>query len=113
MSCSNASQTLNSLLITKKDKSHHVFFRDFTKLMVSTTKKKHKKHHCMSSLQSFITEEVLSQNKKCLLINGCQAVIYESGTIKLANCNPEFFLKHINSSEGEYTIKHQEHFLTL
>ena len=34
----------------------------------------------MSSLQSFITEEVLSQNKKCLVINGCQAVNYESGT---------------------------------
>ena len=78
----NASQTLNLLLITEKDKSHHVFFKDFNKLMFSRTKKRHKKHHCMSSLQSFITEEVLSQNKKCLLINGCQAVNYSSGAIE-------------------------------
>ena len=37
----------------------------------------------MSCLQSFITEEILFNHKKqCLLINVCQAVNYESGTIK-------------------------------
>ena len=53
--------------------------------------------------------------------NGCQAVSYESGTIKFANCNKqipilfkiyadtECFLKPSNSYEGEYTIKYQEH----
>ena len=40
----------------------------------------------MSSLQNFTTEEILSNHKKqCLLINGCQAVNYESGRIKFTN----------------------------
>ena len=44
----------------------------------------------MSCLQSFTTEEILSQHKKqCLLINGCKAVNYESGTIKFANSNKQ------------------------
>ena len=76
----------------------------------------------MSCLQNFTTEEILSNHKKqCLLINGCQAVNYESGTIKFANYNKqipilfkiyadtECFLKRTNSYEGEYTIKYQEH----
>ena len=49
-------QTLNLLLITEKDKSHYVFIKDFNKLMLSRTKNKNKKHHCMSCLQSFTTE---------------------------------------------------------
>ena len=40
----------------------------------------------MSGLQSFTKEEILNQHKKqCLLISGCQAVNYESGTIKFIN----------------------------
>ena len=75
----------------------------------------------MSCLQSFTAEEILSQRKKqCLLINGCQALNYESGTIKFANYNKqipilfkiyadtECFLKRTNSYEGEHTIKYQE-----
>ena len=66
----------------------------------------------MSCLQSFTKEEILNQYKKqCLLINGCQAVNYESGTIKFTNyetqipvpfkiyANKECFLKRINSYE--------------
>ena len=50
--------------------------------MFSRTEYKDKKHYCMSCLQSFTTEEILSNlRKQCLLINGCQAVIYESGII--------------------------------
>ena len=76
-------QTLNSLLITGKGKSHYVFIKDFNRLKFSRTKHKDKKHHFMSCLQSVTTEERLSNHKKqCLLINGCQAVKYESGTIK-------------------------------
>ena len=76
----------------------------------------------MSCLQSFTKEEILNQHKKqCLLINGCQAVNYESGTIKFANYNKqipiifkiyadvECFLKRTNSYEGEHTTKYQEH----
>ena len=40
----------------------------------------------MHFLQNFTTEEVLSNHKKrCLLINGTQAVNFESGTIKFTN----------------------------
>ena len=115
-------QTLNLLLITQENKSHYVLLKDWNRLMYSKTKDQHKKHHCMSCLQSFTTEEILSNHKKqCLLINGCQAVNYESGTIKFANYNKqipilfkiyadtECFLKRTNSYEGEYTIKYQEH----
>ena len=40
----------------------------------------------MSCLQSFTTEEILSNHKnQCLIINGCQAVNYKSGIIKFTN----------------------------
>ena len=76
----------------------------------------------MSCLKNVTTEEILSNHKKqCLLINGCQAVKYESGTIKFTNCNKqipilfkiyadtECFLKRTNYYEGEHTIKYEEH----
>ena len=70
-------------MITENDKSHYVFIKDFNRLMFSTAKHKHKKHFCIHCLQNFTTEEGLSNHKKqCLLINGCQAVNYESGTTK-------------------------------
>ena len=56
-------QTLNLLLITEEDKSHYVFIKDFNRLMFSRTKHKSKKHYCMSSLQNFTTEEILSNHK--------------------------------------------------
>ena len=115
-------QTRNLLLITEKDKSHYVFIKDFNRLMFSRTKHKDKKHYCMSCLQSFTTEKILSNHKKqCLLINGCQAVNYESGIIKFTNYNKqipilfkiyadtECFLKRTKIKEGEHTIKCQEH----
>ena len=40
----------------------------------------------MSCLQSFTTKEILSNHKKqCLLIDSCQEVNDESGTIKFTN----------------------------
>ena len=56
-----------------------------------------------------------------VLFNGCQAVNYESGTIKFTSHNKEIpilfkiyadtecFLKRVNSYKGEHTIKFQEH----
>ena len=83
-------QMFNLLLITEQGKSHYVFIKDFNRLMFSRTKHKGKKHLCMSCLQSFTTEEILSNHKKqCLLINGCQAVNYQSGTIKFTNHNKQ------------------------
>ena len=61
-------QTINLLLISGKGKSHYVFVKDFNKLMFSRTKHKDKKHYCMSCLQNFTTEEILSNHKK-LFIN--------------------------------------------
>ena len=90
--------------------------------MFSRAKHKDKKHHCISSLQSFTTEEILPNHKiQCLLINGCQVVKYQSGTIKSTNYNKqipilfkiyagtECFLKRTKFLEGEHTIKYQEH----
>ena len=115
----------NPLLITNEEKSHYIFLKDFNRSMYSKTKTKnqHKKYLCMACLQNFTTEEVLSNHKKqCLLINGCQAVNYESGTIKFINyekqvlvpfkisADNDCFLKRTNSYEGKHTIKYQEHF---
>ena len=115
-------QTLNLLLITEKDISHYIFVKNFNRLMFSRTKHKDKKHYCMSGLQNFTTEEILSNHKKqCSLINGCQAVKYESGLIKFTNYNKqipilfkiytdtECFLKRSKLKEGEHAIKYQEH----
>ena len=69
------------------------------------------------------TRKSNQHKKQCLLINGSQAVNYESGTITFVNYNKqipilskihsdtECFLKRTNSYEGEYTIKYQEHLL--
>ena len=60
-------KTLNLLPITEKGKSHYVFIKHYTRLMFSRTKHKGKKHYCMSCLQSFTTEKILSNHKKqCL-----------------------------------------------
>ena len=86
-------QTRNLLLITEKDKSHYVFIKDFNRLMFSRTKHKDKKHYCMSCLQSFTTEKILSNPKKqCLFINGCQEVNYGSGIIKPTNFNKQILI---------------------
>ena len=108
------------------EKSHYIFITNFDRLMYSKTRTKHqhKTFFYMACLQYFTTEEVLFNHKKqYLLINGCQVVYYESGTIKFINyekqvpipfkiyADAECFLKRINFYEGEYTIKYQERFL--
>ena len=85
-------QGLSVLLITSEEKSHYVFIKDFDRLMYSKAKTKdsHRKYFRMACLQNFTSEEVLSNHKKqCLLINGCQAVNYESGKIKFTNYEKE------------------------
>ena len=90
--------------------------------MFSKTKYKDKKHFCMSCLQNFSTKEILNNHRKrCSLINGYQAVNYESGIIKFMNYNKqipilfkiyadtECFLKRTKTKEGEHTTKYQEH----
>ena len=112
---------LNVLLTTNEGKSHYVFIKDSNRLMYSKTQNTNKKHFCMSCLQNFSTKEILNNHRKqCLLINGCQAVNYESG-IKFTNDNKqiciifkiyadtECFFKRPKIKEGERTIKYQEH----
>ena len=73
----------------------------------------------MACFKYFTTAEVLSNHKKqCFLINGTQAVNYESETIKLTNyekqvpvpfkiyADTECFLKRTNSDEGDHRIKY-------
>ena len=119
-------QILNVLLITSEEKSNYVFIKDFDRLMYSKAKTKNqqqKNFFCLACLQNFSTEEILSNHqKKCLLINGCQAVYYEFEIIKFTNyekqvpmsfkiyADTECFLKRTNSYEGEHTIKYQEHY---
>ena len=44
----------------------------------------------MSSLQNFSTKEILNNHREqCLLINGRQAVKYESGITKFTNYNKQ------------------------
>ena len=48
----------------------------------------------MACLQNFTTEQVLSNHEKqCILINGCQAVNYESGIIKFMKSKYLYHLK--------------------
>ena len=90
--------------------------------MYSKTEHKNKKHFCMSYLQNFTTEEILSQHKKqCLLINESQTVKYETRIIKFKNyekqipipfkiyADTEFLLKRININESKYTKLYQKH----
>ena len=102
-------QFLNVLRITNEEKSHYVFIKDFDTLMYSKakTKNSYKKHFCMACFHNFT-------KKQCLLINGCQAVNYESETIKFTNyekqvpipfkiyADTKFFLKRTNSYECEH-----------
>ena len=122
------SKKSNTKSNTNEEKSHYVFIKDFDWLIYSKAKAKdsRKKYFCMACLQNFTTEEVLFNLKKqYLLINGCQAVNYESGIMKFTNdekqvpipfkiyAGTECFLKRTNSYEGEYTIKYQEHYPNL
>ena len=68
-------QVLSVLLISKEQKSHYDFIKDFNRLMYSKTKHKDKKHFCMACLQNFTTKEILNSHREhFLLINETQAV---------------------------------------
>ena len=63
------------LLITKDENKHYVLIKDFNKFMYNQTKHKERKNFCMSCLQCFSSERVLTNHKDiCIQINGAQAV---------------------------------------
>ena len=89
--------------------------------MYSKTKYKDRKHFCMVCLQNFTTKEILNNHReRCLLINGTQATIYETGTTKFKNFNnqipipftiytdTECLVKRIDKSLSKHTKLYQE-----
>ena len=114
--------SMDLLLLIDDDKSHYVYIKDFNRFMFHKTKNKNKKWFCKSSLQCFSTENVLIKHKEdCLSINGKQSVELEEGTIEFQNyfkqipvpfkiyADFECNLKNVDSYEGSYTKKCQDH----
>ena len=78
--------SMDLLLLTKDDKSHYVYAKDFNTFMFHKTKNKNKKWFCKSCLQCFSSEKVLIKHKEdCLSINGVQSVNVEEGIIEFEN----------------------------
>ena len=90
--------------------------------MFYKTKNKNKKYFCKSCLQCFSSTNVLTEHKKiCLSINGAQSVRLEKGTIEFKSyfkqiavpfkiyANFECNLKSVESFEGSYSKKYQDH----
>ena len=92
--------------------------------MFHKTKNKNKKWFCKSCLQCFSSKSVLIKHKEnCLSINGKQSVKLEKGIIKFENyfkqipvpfkiyADFECNLRGVESYEGSYTKKYQDHVL--
>ena len=113
---------MDLLLLIDDDKSHYVYIKDFNRFMFHKTKNKNKKWFCRSCLQCFSKENVLIKHKEdCLSINGNQSVELEEETIEFQNyfkqipvpfkisADFECNLKNVDSYEGSYTKKYQDH----
>ena len=113
---------MDLLFLIDDDKSHYVYIKDFNRFMFHKTKKKKKKQFCKNCLQCFSKENVLIKLKEnCLSINGKQSVQLEEGTIEFQNyfkqipvpfkiyADFECNLKNVDSYEGSYTKKCQDH----
>ena len=112
---------IDFLFLIGDDKSHYVYIKDFNRFTFHRTKNKNKKWFCKSCLQCFSKENVLIKHKEdCLSINGNQSVQLE-GTIEFQNyfkqipvplkiyADFESNLKDVESYEGSYTKKYQDH----
>ena len=74
--------------------------------MYSKTKHKDRKHFCMACLQNFTTKKILNNHReKCLSINGAQATIYESGTIKFKNFDKQIPISFKIYADTECLLK--------
>ena len=75
----------------------------------------------MSCLQNFTTKETLnSHRERCLLMNGTQAIKYETGIIKFKIPMPfkiyadsECSIKRIKVNKGRYIKSYQKHIPNL
>ena len=71
-----ADNPLNLLLISKEEKRHYVYIKDFNRFMYNKTKHNCKKHFCIHCLQCFNTEEILNNHlENCLIINKKQNIV--------------------------------------
>ena len=93
-----------------------------TNLCFTKKRNKNKKWFCKSCLHCFSSENVLTKHKEdCLNINGKQSVKLEKGKIEFENyykqipvpfkiyADFECNLKSVESYEGSYTKKYQDH----
>ena len=66
--------------------SHHMYIKDFNRIMCNKTKNKNKTYFSKCCLQCFSSEKVLIEYKEnCLIINGKQSVKLKSGAIRFKN----------------------------
>ena len=115
--------SMDLLLLFDDDKSHYVYIKNLNRFMFLKTKNKNKKYFCKSCLQCFSSEIVLTEHKDCLNINGKQSVKLEEGIIEFENyfkqipvpfkiyADFECNLRGVESYEGSYTKKYQDHVL--
>ena len=114
--------SMDLLLLIDDNKSYYVYIKDFNRFMFQKTKNKNKKWLCRSCLQCFSNENAFMRHKgDCLSINGAQTVEVEGGTIEFENyfkqipvsftiyADFECNLKGVESYEGSYTKKYQDH----
>ena len=101
---------------------NHIVYKDFNKFMFHKTKNKNKKWFCRSCLQCFSSQNVLIKHKEdCSIIHGKQSVKLEKGITEFENyfkqipvpfkiyADFECNLEGIESYEGSYTKKYQDH----
>ena len=111
---------IDLLHATDGDKSHYVYIGDFNRFMFPKTKNKNKKYFCKCCLQCFSSKNVLTKHKE-VSVNAAQSLRLEKGTIGFKNyfkqipvpfkiyANFECNLKSVESYEGFYSKKYQDH----
>ena len=111
---------IDLLHATDGDKSHYVYIRDFNRFIFPKTKNKNKKYFCKCCLQCFSSKNVLTKHKE-VSVNAAQSLRLEKGTIGFKNyfkqipvpfkiyANFECNLKSVESYEGFYSKKYQDH----
>ena len=103
---------MNLLLITKDEKKHYVFIKDFNSFMYNQSKHKERKHFCMYCLQCFSSETILSNHvNNCLKINGSQAINMPKegeNVLKFNNFHKQLPVPFIIYADFETTTKKVE-----
>ena len=64
------------LLLDDNDKKHYVYVKNLSRLLSQRNKHKGRSHVCLSCLQVFKTERVLTEHERCCLVHKPQQVVY-------------------------------------